>query len=177
MIVLIFVFPVLIFIFFWKFTSVDGVLKPKKFCPHLGLNSRPRAQHSDVQSQELYHSAIQAPDSLSNDTWASKVDSSTEPSLIDWLGILNPLKFRFSIFDDHDFDHSLTFCLPRYNKSWSQNGSSLLPSLNYFLWMQDNLECDASMFYYLPIYYKYLLQIERKGLLSYFRNGLYLKRR
>ena len=61
MIVLIFVFPVLIFIFFWKFTSVDGVLKPKKFCPPLGLNSRPRAQHSDVQSQELYHSAILAP--------------------------------------------------------------------------------------------------------------------
>ena len=61
MIVLIFVFPVLIFIFFWKFLSVDGVLKPKKFCPHWGLNSWPRAQDSDVLSLVLYHSAIQAP--------------------------------------------------------------------------------------------------------------------
>ena len=32
-----------------------------KFCPHRGSNSQPRAQHSNVQSWVLYHSAIQAP--------------------------------------------------------------------------------------------------------------------
>ena len=40
MIFLIIVFPVLIFILFWKFLSVDVVLKPKKFYPRQGSNSR-----------------------------------------------------------------------------------------------------------------------------------------
>ena len=39
------------FILFWKFLSVDGVLEPKRFCPHWGSNSRPRVQHSNVLSQ------------------------------------------------------------------------------------------------------------------------------
>ena len=53
---LIIVYPVLLL----KFFRVDVVLKPKEFCPRRGMKSWPRAQHSDVQSQVLYHSATQS---------------------------------------------------------------------------------------------------------------------
>ena len=52
-------------ILLWKFLSVGVVLKPKNFCSRWGLNSWPRLQRSNVHSQVLNHSVIQAPQAYS----------------------------------------------------------------------------------------------------------------